>query len=363
MTLIPGYQDPALRARVVRSIPLLYADGAYAALDRPAHVRAGSGIAWIGGLLAVVQDDANFIALVDPASYDVRALTLPAGEGGVRLFGSDRGNKQLKLDLEACVALPDGPGGEMLVAFGSGSTPQRERIVLVDTPGVNDLSLQRADITYSYIPRSDAVLFLLDAGQPLKESERVFLQEKLLAQSRDKIIFVVTKRDIWDGDEEAEALSYIRGELAKLVKTPVVFPVSAERRLEGREGESGMPEMLGHLTSFLAEERGRILLDNALGEGIEGGKLLRKGVDARRRAVHMTREELGRRPYVRRARDGKVSLRFGPGGRCRHLQADRRCAIYELRPFNCSVFLMGSEACLVAREETLGLRDGAPREP
>src|SRR5262249_21166465 len=36
----------------------------------------------------------------------------------------------------------------------------RERVALVDTPGVNDLSLQRADITYSYIPRSDAVLFL-----------------------------------------------------------------------------------------------------------------------------------------------------------------------------------------------------------
>src|SRR4051812_47238893 len=34
-----------------------------------------------------------------------------------------------------------------------------ERILLVDTPGVNDLSLQRADITYSYIPRADAVLF------------------------------------------------------------------------------------------------------------------------------------------------------------------------------------------------------------
>ena len=53
----------------------------------------------------------------------------------------------------------------------------KERILLVDTPGVNDLSLQRADITYSYIPRADAVLFLLDAGQILKESERVFLQE------------------------------------------------------------------------------------------------------------------------------------------------------------------------------------------
>ena len=171
----------------------------------------------------------------------------------------------------------------------------RERVVLVDTPGVNDLSLQRADITYSYIPKSDAVLFLLDAGQPLKESERVFLQEKLLKQSRDKIIFVVTKRDIWDGDEERQALAYIRLELGKLVKTPVVFAVSAEKLLDGDAAASGMTELLTHLTRFLAEERGRILLDNALGEGIEAAKLLKKGVDARRRACLMSIEELGRR--------------------------------------------------------------------
>ncbi|WP_437610474.1 dynamin family protein [Sorangium sp. So ce834] len=171
----------------------------------------------------------------------------------------------------------------------------RERVVLVDTPGVNDLSLQRADITYSYIPRSDAVLFLIDAGQPLKESERVFLQDKLLGQSRDKILFVVTKRDIWSHDEEAEALAYIRGELGKLVKSPVVFPISSERELEGDRAGSGMPELLDHLTRFLAEERGRILLDNALGEGLESARLLGKGVDARRRATAMSRDELSRR--------------------------------------------------------------------
>ncbi|MBW3655120.1 MAG: hypothetical protein KY444_03380 [Gemmatimonadetes bacterium] len=130
MTIIRGYHDPALHARVARSIPLLYTEGADPACDRPAHVRAGSGIAWIGGLLAVVQDDANFIALVDPRTNGVRAVALPPGEGGVRLFGTDRGNKQFKLDLEACVTLP-ADDGEMLVAFGSGSTPARERIVLV----------------------------------------------------------------------------------------------------------------------------------------------------------------------------------------------------------------------------------------
>lgn len=184
----------------------------------------------------------------------------------------------------------------------------KERILLVDTPGVNDLSLQRADITYSYIPRADAVLFLLDAGQILKESERQFLNEKLLKASRDKIVFVITKWDILNEDEKKEALAYARTQLANLVKDPVVFPISAETALSrspedggprgGQLEKSGMPELLAHLTHFLAEERGRILLDNALGEGVNVGNLLTKGVDARRRALGMKADELDRRIKV-----------------------------------------------------------------
>src|SRR3984885_7388634 len=97
-----------------------------------------------------------------------------------------------------------------------------ERILLVDTPGVNDLSLQRADITYSYIPRADAVLFLLDAGQILKESERVFLNDKLLKASRDKIVFIITKWDLLSPEEQREALAYAKNHLSTLVKEPVV---------------------------------------------------------------------------------------------------------------------------------------------
>ncbi len=172
----------------------------------------------------------------------------------------------------------------------------KERILLVDTPGVNDLSLQRADITYSYIPRADAVLFLLDAGQILKESERQILNDKLLKASRDKIVFVITKWDILNEDEKKEALAYARTQLANLVKDPVVFPISAETALQGgKMAESGMPELLAHLTTFLAEERGRILLDNALGEGLNVAALLGKGVDARRRSLAMKTDELERR--------------------------------------------------------------------
>jgi hypothetical protein len=125
--------DPQLQARIQNCIPLRYRDGADASIDRPAHVRAGSSLARVGEELVVVQDDALFLALIEPSSGLARGVPLPAGKGGVRLFDDGRGNKNRKLDLEACVAVPDldSPhGAEMLLAFGSGSKAPRERVVM-----------------------------------------------------------------------------------------------------------------------------------------------------------------------------------------------------------------------------------------
>lgn len=171
----------------------------------------------------------------------------------------------------------------------------RERLVLVDTPGVNDLSLTRAEITYDYIPRSDAVLFVLDAGQPLKESERQFLQQQLIGRSRDKIVFVVAKADIWSTEEREEALAYVSGKLGELVSRPRVFAVSSHAALSGAFEQSGLPELIQYLADFLAEHRGSILLANALGEGLSAVTLLTRAVQARRRAASMTPEQLTRR--------------------------------------------------------------------
>lgn len=190
-------------------------------------------------------------------------------------------------------ARSDEPVGYVEVGFPADLL--RERIVLVDTPGVNDLSLTRAEITYGYIPRSDAVLFVLDAGQPVKESERQFLEHQLIGKSRDKIFFVVAKSDIWTADERQEALAYVKNRLSALVTDPQVFPVRAQAALSGSAGDSGIPELVEHLMRFLAEERGRILLGNALGEGLSAAAVLSRGVDARRRAAAMSVEQLARR--------------------------------------------------------------------
>lgn len=122
--------DPELDAIVRSPRELLYTAGADAALDRPGHVRAGSSAAFVGGpRLAIVQDDANFLALIDPRdpSGEVTSYTLDVGN--VRQFDDTRGNKAHKLDLEACVVVPS-ESGPVLLAFGSGSTERREKILV-----------------------------------------------------------------------------------------------------------------------------------------------------------------------------------------------------------------------------------------
>lgn len=138
--MIHAQYDPALSIRVVRQLPLHYAEGADPTLDRPAHVRAGSGLAWVGERLAVVQDDANFIALVEPASGRTSSVLLPAGENGVRQFDTGRGNKKQKFDLETLVSI-DAPDGQFLLAIGSGSSKRRERMVTIRRAGEADESL------------------------------------------------------------------------------------------------------------------------------------------------------------------------------------------------------------------------------
>jgi hypothetical protein len=114
--------DPRLAIELRGRRSLRYDDGGCAADDRPAHVRAASGLAWFGGRLIVAQDDASFLAAVTPTS--VTAVALPRGAGGRRRFEEALGNKAAKLDLEACVVIDDA-----LWAIGSGSTRRREQLV------------------------------------------------------------------------------------------------------------------------------------------------------------------------------------------------------------------------------------------
>ena len=67
---ITARHDPALNATVVRHTPLYDRNVIGPGSERPPFVRAGSSLARLVDGLAVLQDDANYLALIDRKSVE-----------------------------------------------------------------------------------------------------------------------------------------------------------------------------------------------------------------------------------------------------------------------------------------------------
>lgn len=111
-----------MRLEVAATTPLTFTDGSV--------VRAASGVARYDGGWLVVQDDATHGCVWrDGAGSRLRLLSPVRGHD---VFDEASGTKELKPDLEAVVALPDG----RTLALGSGSTPARMRGVLLSEAAI-----------------------------------------------------------------------------------------------------------------------------------------------------------------------------------------------------------------------------------
>jgi small GTP-binding protein len=198
--------------------------------------------------------------------------------------------------LKEWVTVAGGHASEVAyVEVGYPSTLLENQVVLVDTPGVNDLNEQRAEVTYGYVPRADAVVFLLDAGQALKDSEREFLRSRVLEAARDRLIFVLGKMDMLSADEQAAVIDYVKGGLAQLMPEPVVFPLSAKDWAKSKDAASGMPELLAYLERFLARDRAQVILDNAAADASRTAGYLENNLGVRMRAYDLDLGELEQR--------------------------------------------------------------------
>jgi hypothetical protein len=167
-------RDSSLAAIIRSQIPLLYTDGADTATDRPAHVRAASGLARIDGEIALIQDDASFIAIIDLESGRARAIPLPTEVDGVRQFHKARGNKHDKLDLEACVVVDS-----TLLALGSGSLPKREVVVGLRLDDGPDVRIVQASALYAALRAQTRF-----AGSEMNIEAAVVLGDRLRVFSR-----------------------------------------------------------------------------------------------------------------------------------------------------------------------------------
>lgn len=138
----------------------------------------------------------------------------------------------------------DGAANVRYIKIGYPCELLKNRIVLVDTPGVSDLNEQRSEVTYQFVPKANAVLFVLDANAPLKKTEKEFIDERLLPLGINNILFIINKYDAVDEDEEEEFLENVRKRLYRAfqidakqaqIRDISVYPLSAKQALQAIE--------------------------------------------------------------------------------------------------------------------------------
>lgn len=186
---------------------------------------------------------------VTPTTACIHALTYGEEETGT-IFYKDNSRVSLSLDEQVLQKFVADSEEDLASIQYIGLTMKNKllenRVVLVDTPGIDDINEQRSDVTYQYIPRADAVFFLLDAASPVKGSEQRFLEGTLLEQGKENIIFLANFMDRIEEEEVEESLEVVRRRIAKSanIKNPVVLPLAARDALHSKLTND--PEELEH---------------------------------------------------------------------------------------------------------------------
>jgi GTPase SAR1 family protein len=137
---------------------------------------------------------------------------------------------------------------------------------LIDTPGVGSIYQHNTDVAYRYLPKSDAVLFLLSVDQPMSKSELDFLKD--VREYSNRIFFLLNKADHLDEKDLTESIDFQRNVLKEATGSDVrIFPLSAKLALDGELNKavdmvqkSMLPQFSGTLNTFLVEEKGKVLI-------------------------------------------------------------------------------------------------------
>lgn len=82
-------------------------------------------------------------------------------------------------------------------------------VMLVDTPGLDDLLTDRANLTFSTLQGSDAAIVAVSALSPLSLNEKTFIESYLFERAMPKMAIVVTFLDQLAGEEAKRLLQYL----------------------------------------------------------------------------------------------------------------------------------------------------------
>ncbi|TEY02701.1 dynamin family protein [Campylobacter sp. US33a] len=94
----------------------------------------------------------------------------------------------------------------------------KNNICIVDTPGLDDVMVQREIVTNEYIKESDFLIHLMNVSQSLTQKDTEFLLDCLLNSRVSKLLVVLTKADLLNSKDLDEVIDYTKQTLKSRLK-------------------------------------------------------------------------------------------------------------------------------------------------
>jgi GTPase SAR1 family protein len=182
-------------------------------------------------------------------------------------------------------------------------------LVLVDTPGAGSVHRYHDELLQAFIPRSDAVLFLVTANMPIDQDELDLLQ-KVKGADIVKILFVVNKVDASSDSDIADAVTHNRRCLAQAgIAVDEIHRLSAKSAHRGETESSGLNRLAEGLRRTIAAGKGAVLEQRFIRRTIDAATPILRARACELSLAEAEPEELRRRQEEFAAARGRLAER------------------------------------------------------
>lgn len=132
----------------------------------------------------------------------------------------------------------------------------RTRIELMDTPGAGDLEESRARVIGDALLRADGAIITVSAPQALSMSEKLFIEQRLLAKKTPFLMLVLTKLDQVPVRDRARLVDYVHKKLESWkMDIPVFIPRQVDLPENTYQHIMGMDKIKGQILSWRRDPR------------------------------------------------------------------------------------------------------------
>ncbi len=148
----------------------------------------------------------------------------------------------------------------------------KERITLVDTPGVDSINSRHTGVTHEFIKNTDAVFFVTYYNHAFAKADREFLIQLGRVKdtfAMDKMFFIINAVDLANNENDVKmVINYVQNELAKFgIQRPRLYPVSSQLALQEKEEctqkNSGMDLFEQDFHAFVKDTLTKMAVDAA----------------------------------------------------------------------------------------------------